>query len=151
MVEMKDSGNRGQGNCSGEPVTQSAQVGDLYWRLERLEAIHRQLLTGLAAVGELYRLQDVWTTYSGLLRHERPDAADRITTAELLAELKPSALAGNRDDVWEFASALRLLKGLRAEIEATMRRPAYRRSDDLYAGAAVQRPGPHGSLDAVAR
>jgi hypothetical protein len=121
MVDMKDSDNRGQGNRSDKPVSQLARLGDLPWKLERLDAIHRQVLTGLAAVGELYRLQDVWTTYSGLLRHERPDTPGRITAAELLAELKPCALAGNRDDVWEFANALRLLKGLRAEIEAAMR------------------------------
>jgi hypothetical protein len=123
MVEMKDGDNRGQGSRSDNAVTKSVRWSDLHWRLERLDAIHRQLLTGLAAVGEIYRLQDVWTTYSGLLRHERPDAPERISAAELLAELKPSAPTGNRDDVLEFGHALRLLKGLRTEIEAAMRSP----------------------------
>ena len=123
MVEMKDRDNRGQGNPYDKAVTNSVRSGEMHWKLERLDAIHRQLLTGLAAVGELYRLQDVWTTYSGLLRHERSDAQHRITAAELLAELKPCATTGNRDDVLEFANALRLLKGLRAEIEAMMSRP----------------------------
>jgi len=120
MVEMKRSDNRGQGNPYDKPVTNSVRSSDLQWKLERLDGIHKQLLTGLAAVGELYRLQDVWTTYSGLVRHERPDALHRITAAELLAELKPCATNGNRDDVLEFANALRLLKGLRAEIEAAV-------------------------------
>ena len=120
MVEMKDSDNRGQGNPYDKAVSNSVRSGELHWKLERLDGIHRQLLTGLAAVGEIYRLQDVWTTYSGLLRHERPDAAHRITAAELLAELKPCATTGNRDDVLDFANALRLLKGLRAEIEAAL-------------------------------
>ena len=75
MVEMKDSDNRGQGSRSDKAVTKTVRLGDLHWKLERLDAIHRQLLTGLAAVGELYRLQDVWTTYSGLLRHQQPHAA----------------------------------------------------------------------------
>jgi hypothetical protein len=123
MVEMKDSDNRGQGNPYEKTVTNLVRSGDLHWKLERLDGIHKQLLTGLAAVGELYRLQDVWTTYSGLLRHERPDAPHRITAAELLAELKPGATNANRDDVLEFANALRLLKGLRAEIEAAMAEP----------------------------
>jgi hypothetical protein len=124
MVETKDRDNRGQGNPYDKAVTNSVRSGELHWKLERLDALHRQLLTGLAAVGELYRLQDVWTTYSGLLRHERSDALHRITAAELLAELKPCATTGNRDDVLEFANALRLLKGLRAEIEAAMSRPS---------------------------
>jgi hypothetical protein len=121
VVEMKGSDNRGQGSRSDKTVTKTVRSGDPHWKLERLDAIHRQLLTGLAAVGELYRMQDVWTTYSRLLRHEQPDASYRITAAELLAELKPCAPAGNRDDVLEFGDALRLLKGLRAEIEAAMR------------------------------
>jgi len=121
VVEMKDSDNRGQGSRSDKAVTKTVRLGDLHWKLERLDAIHRQLLTGLAAVGELYRLQDVWTTYSGLLRHQQPHASDRITAAELVAELKPCAPPGNRDDVLEFGDALRFLKGLRAEIEASMR------------------------------
>ncbi len=123
MVQMQDSHNRGQGNRCDNAVTKSVRLGDAHWKLERLDAIQRQLLTGLAAVGELYRLQAVWTTYSRLLRHERPDALERITVAELLAELKPCAQAGNTDHVLEFANALRLLKGLRAEIEAAMPRP----------------------------
>ena len=128
MVEMKDSDNRGQGNPYEKAATHSVRSGDLHWKLERLDGIHKQLLTGLAAVGELYRLQDVWTTYSGLLRHERPDALHRISTAELLAELKPCASHGNRDDVLEFANALRLLKGLRAEIEAALGEPLARQA-----------------------
>jgi len=128
MVETKDSHNRGQGNPYEKTVTNSVRSGDLHWKLERLDGIHKQLLTGLAAVGELYRLQDVWTTYSGLLRHERPDAPYRITTAEVLAELKPCATNGNRDDVLEFANALRLLKGLRAEIEAALGEPPARQA-----------------------
>jgi len=140
MVEMKDSGNRGQGNPYEKTVTNSVRSGDLHWKLERLDGIHKQLLTGLAAVGELYRLQDVWTTYSGLLRHERPDALHRITAAELLAELKPCATNGNRDDVLDFANALRLLKGLRAEIEAALGEPPAR-----HATACVPAPAPSAS------
>ena len=120
MVEMKDGSNRGQCGRLDPPVTKTVQLTDSHWKLERLDAIQRQVLSGLAAVGELYRLQDVWRTYAVLLRHEQPDALDRITAAELLAELKPSAPGGNRDDVLEFGNALRLLKGLRAEIEAAM-------------------------------
>jgi len=124
MAEMKDSDNRGQGNRSDTAVTRTVRSGDLHWKLERLDAVQKQLLIGVAAMGELYRLQGVWATYSGLLRHEQPGASGRITAAELLAELKPCAPAGNRDDVLEFAHALRLLKGLRAEIEAALRGPA---------------------------
>jgi len=118
MVQMNDSANWGQGNRSDNAVPKSVRLDDPHWKLERLDAIQRQLLTGLAAVGELYRLQDVWSAYSRSLRYARPDASGRITAAELLAELKPCALSGNRDDVLEFGNALRLLKGLRAEIEA---------------------------------
>ena len=138
MVEMKDRDNRGQGNPYDRAVTNSVRSCDLHWKLERLEAIHRQLLTGLAAVGEVYRLQDVWTTYSGLLRHERPDATHPITAAELLAELKPCATSGNRDDVLEFANALRLLKGLRAEIEAAMSRPLGSESESVLVQIPVK-------------
>jgi hypothetical protein len=123
MVEMKDGGNRGQCSRLDQAVTKTVQLADSHWKLERLDAIQKQVLSGLAAMGELYRLQDAWRTYSGLLRNEQPAALDRITAAELLAELKPSAPAGNRDDVLEFGNALRLLKGLRAEIEAAMRAP----------------------------
>ena len=123
MVEMKESDNRGQGNRSDKAVTKTVRSGELHWKLDRLDAIQKQLLIGVAAMGELYRLQDVWATYSGLLRHEQPGASHRITAAELLAELKPCALAGNTDDVLEFARALRLLRGLRAEIEAALRAP----------------------------
>jgi hypothetical protein len=123
MVEMKDGDDRGQGNHYDKAVTKTGQLADPRWKIERLDAIQKQLLTGLAALGELYRLQDVWATYSRLVRHERPDASVRITAAELLAELKPFAPAGNRDDVLEFGNALRLLKGLRAEVEAAMHAP----------------------------
>jgi hypothetical protein len=142
MVEMKDSDNRGQGNPYEKTVTNSVRSGDLHWKLERLDGIHKQLLTGLAAVGELYRLQDVWTTYSGLLRHERPDAPHRITAAELLAELKPCATNGNRDDVLEFANALRLLKGLRAEIEAALGEPLARQATTCVPAPAPGAPKP---------
>lgn len=138
MIEMKEGDNRGQGTRSDNAVTKSVRWSDLHWKLERLDAIHRQLLTGLAAVGELYRLQDVWTTYSGLLRHERPDALDRISAAELLAELKPSAPTGNRDDVLEFGNALRLLKALRTEIEAAMRGPL---TSEVSTSVPVSAPG----------
>jgi hypothetical protein len=131
MVEMKDAGNRGQCSRLDQAVTKTVQLADSHWKLERLDAIQKQVLSGLAAVGELYRLQDVWRTYSGLLRHEQPDALYRITAAELLAELKPCAPAGNRDDVLEFGNALRLLKGLRAEIEAAMRAPVIAEAETL--------------------
>ena len=121
MVEMNDRDNQGQGNRSDNAFHKPVRLGESHWKLERLDAIQRQLLTALTAVGELYRLQDVWSTYSKLLRYARPDAPDRITAAELLVELKPCALSGNRDDVLEFGNALRLLKGLRAEIEAAAR------------------------------
>jgi hypothetical protein len=123
MVEMKDSGNRGQCARLDPAATKTVQLADLHWKLERLDAIQKQVLTGLAAMGELYRLQDVWRTYSGLLRHEQPDALDRVSAAELLAELKPCAPGGSRDDVLEFGNALRFLKVLRAEIEAMTRAP----------------------------
>jgi hypothetical protein len=123
MVEMNDCDNRGQGTHCDKSVSKTARLTDSHWKLERLDAIQKQLLNGLAAMGELYRLQDVWTAYSALLRHERPDGSSRVTAAELLAELKPCAPTGNRDDVLEFGNALRLLKGLRAEIEAAMHAP----------------------------
>jgi hypothetical protein len=150
MVEMNDRDNRGQGN-SYEAVTHSVRAGDPHWKLERLDAIHRQLLTGLAAVGELYRLQDVWTTYSGLVRHQRPDAPHRITAAELLAELKPCATTGNRDDVLEFANALRLLKGLRAEIDAMMSRPLSAEATTCVPAPALASSNPTVHLDVVAQ
>jgi hypothetical protein len=121
MVEMKDCDNRGQGNRPDHGVPKSVRLDDTLWKLERLDAIQRQLLTGLAAVGELYRLQDVWSTYSKWMRYARPDGSDRISASELLLELKPGAPTGSRDDVLEFGNALRLLKGLRAEVEASMR------------------------------
>jgi hypothetical protein len=116
MIEMKSSCNRGQGSPSDKAITKTVRLSDGHWKLERLDAIQKQLLTGLAAMGELYKLQDVWTTYSRLLRQVRPDGPDAITAAEVLAELKPCAPIGNRDDVREFGNALRLLRELRAEI-----------------------------------
>ncbi len=47
MLEMKDSDNRGQGSRSDKAVTKTVRLGDLHWKLERLDAVHRQLLTGL--------------------------------------------------------------------------------------------------------
>ena len=131
MVEMNDCDNRGQSTHCEKTVTKTACLTDSHWKLERLDAIQKQLLNGLAAMGELYRLQDVWAAYAGLLRHERLDASRRVTAAELLAELKPCAPAGNRDDVLEFGNALRLLKGLRAEIEAAMHAPAIQEAATL--------------------
>jgi hypothetical protein len=123
MVEMKDGEGRAPGNHYDNAVTKTVHLADPLWKIERLDAIQKQLLTGLAALGELYRLQGVWATYSRLIRHDKQDASVRITAAELLAELKPCAPAGNRDDVLEFGNALRLLRGLRAEVEAATHAP----------------------------
>jgi hypothetical protein len=135
MIELKDGDDRGQGNHHA--VTKTVHLADPVWKLERLDAIQKQLLTGLAALGELYRLQDVWAAYSRLVRHEKPDASVRITAAELLAELKPCTLAGTRDDVLEFGNALRFLKGLRSEVEAAMPAPVSAETLTLRVGGHI--------------
>jgi len=87
MVEMKDSDNRGQGSRSDKAVTKTVRLGDLHWKLERLDAVHRQLLTGLAAVGELYSAAGC---LDHILRVTAAPAAARRPTASLRPSWWPS-------------------------------------------------------------